>query len=123
MQTGFVIAGATCIENGFLGLTFSATLSNATKSSWVHALIVSVPPLVMVCAGALAGLVGKQLEQWTTVFIGFLSFTMVALLWIVTQELLLQAHENAKHQSVWFINMWLFVGVMLSIIVGALVPS
>ena len=122
-KTGFVIAGATCIENGFLGLTFSATISNATKSSMVHAMIVVMPPIVMSMAGCLAGAIGPALESSTFTFIIFLSFAVVALLWIVTQELLLQAHENAANTSVWYINMWLFVGVMMSLMAGAMIPA
>jgi len=122
-KTGFVIAGATCIENGFLGLTFSATIGNATRNPMVHAAIVVVPPMVMSAAGALAGSVGPELESFELGFIAFLSFAIVALLWIVTQELLLQAHENAANQSVWFINIWLFIGVLLSLVVGACVPE
>ena len=39
-------------------LTFSATISNATKSNCSHMMIVVCPPIVMALAGTLAGYTG-----------------------------------------------------------------
>ena len=54
--------------------------------------IVAVPPMMMALAGSLAGWVGPKIQEIDMLFIALLSFAIVALLWIVTQELLLQAH-------------------------------
>lgn len=46
----------------------------------------------MVLAGTLGGIIGPTLQKYLGLYIGFLSFAMVALLWIITQELLKSAN-------------------------------
>jgi len=111
---GISMAIATCIEMGFLGLSFSATIQNSTRSVWKHIGIVMVPPLVILGAGVAGHEAGSALQSSQGVFIAFIAFAIVALLFLVTQELLKEAGEVAGESIV--INMMFFIGLLGGII-------
>ena len=84
-----------------------------------HLAVVSVPPIVLLIAGVLGHFVGGLLEDSPLVFVGFIAFAVVALLFLVTQELLAEARETADSKlinSVFFVG--LFGGILLSKFLG-----
>merc|ERR1712046_194781 len=97
---------------GFLGLSFSATIQNVTRSLCKHVVIVCVPPLVLVGLGIAGHELGHQLQSSQGLFIGFISFAIVALLLLVTQELLKEASEMDSL----LINVMFFVGLLAGIL-------
>ncbi|MDC0510834.1 hypothetical protein OAN61_00340 [bacterium] len=101
----------------FLGLSFSATIQQATRSMPKHALITSIPPLLLVLSGAIAGALGTTLTANTSLFVGLIAFSVVALLFLVTQELLLGAVENTGGESITWVNVCFFLGVLTVIMV------
>jgi len=107
---GLSMAIATCIEMAFLGLSFSATVQNATRSTAKHILCVSIPPLCLFGCGILGHAAGAALQSSQGLFIGFISFAIVALLFLVTQELLTEAREVAG--ETFYINVMFFVGLL-----------
>jgi zinc transporter ZupT len=111
---GWSMSIATTIEMCFLGMSFSATVQNATRSKVKHAGTVALPPLMLFMAGVVGICIGKVLTAWTLVFIAFISFAVVALLFLVTQELLAEAREVAGEVKV--CNAMFFVGVFGGII-------
>jgi zinc transporter ZupT len=111
---GWSMSIATTIEMCFLGLSFSAAIQNHTRSKLKHAATVALPPVMLFVTGALGSLIGKLLTSWAVVFIAFIAFAVVALLFLVTQELLTEAREIAGENKV--INAMLFVGVFGGII-------
>ena len=54
--------------------------------------------------------VGSALESSQAVFIGVIAFALVALLYLVTQELLVEAREVSGEAGIW-IRITFFVGV------------
>merc|ERR1719310_1426726 len=110
------MALATSIEMGFLGLSFVATLRTRTSSVLKLVGIAVLPPLTILLMGALGFLLGHTLEQNPAVFIGFIAFSIVALLFLVTQELLAEAKEVAGDSIV--INSLFFVGLLAGILLG-----
>ena len=82
---GLSMAIATCIEMAFLGLSFSATIQNVTRSTCKHVAAVLVPPLCLFGAGIVGHVAGSSLQSSQGLFIGFISFAIVALLFLVTQ--------------------------------------
>lgn len=112
-QAGFIISGAACIEDGFLGLTFSATLKNSTKSRWKHILLALSGPATLLVAAVVGGLVGELIQQFPAVMVGFIAWSMVCLLFLVTQELLFEAIENQNGSQIWWVNVWVFVGIFI----------
>lgn len=113
-EAGFVMAGATMIEMGFLGLTFAAQLRSVSRSrAKIFPIIFGTP--ILMPLGALAGaLLASVVVEYSSVFIGFIAFCTVALLFLVTQELILEAHETGDD---WYVHIWLFLGVMVPLIV------
>ena len=108
-KAGLSMAIATCIEMGFLGLAFSSQVRSSTSSCMVHFGIVALPPVGMVVAGVAGNLLGQQLMQQQLLFVGFIAFSTVALLFLVTQELL--ADGQQKSQGNVYINACFFLGL------------
>eukprot|EP00854_Cymbomonas_tetramitiformis_P008147 gene8147-9679_t len=111
-HAGYVLSAATCLEMGALGLTSCATVLssvNSKKMMIVSSILVCLPVLTLVGSGALAGVLAVPLNAVPAVKPGFISFCVVALLFLVSQELLIEARENSANR--WWINMLFFVGV------------
>jgi zinc transporter ZupT len=113
-SAGWSMSIATTIEMCFLGLSFSAAIQNSTRSKLKHAATVALPPVMLFVTGALGSFIGKLLTSWQVVFIAFIAFAVVALLFLVTQELLTEAREIAGENKL--INAMLFVGVFGGIV-------
>ena len=111
------MALATFIEMGLLGITFSIGIKSTATQKWLHFCIVLIPPVCLAGAAYVGGLLGTTLETSPMLFLAMISFGVVALLFLVTQELLIKAHENQDGEELWWINMWLFFGVMLGVLV------
>ena len=92
-KEGMLLTIALTIEMLFLSLSVAATLSSA-KVSWPKMLGITLAIALLLPIGAtigvvtLAGLSGILLA-------GFFAFGLVALLYLVTEELLVEAHETA----------------------------
>lgn len=112
-QAGFIISGAACIEDGFLGLTFSATLMNSTHKRWKQILVAMSAPLCLLVGAAIGGVVGEAIQDVDWALVGFVSWAMVCLLFLVTQELLFEAIENQDGKQIWWVNVWIFVGIFI----------
>merc|ERR1712087_459972 len=113
---GWAMSIATCIEMGFLGVSFCATLANSTRNKGRVVFIMSMPPLALVTAGVVGTHVGEQLKEQPAVFVGFIAFAIVALLFLVTQELLAEAREVAEDNA--FINSMVLAGLLAGIMLS-----
>jgi zinc transporter ZupT len=110
VRAGCIMAFASSIESGFLGLSLSSSVYNSTASRSKHLGISSIPILALQVGGIMAALVGDTLQANEAAFAGFIMFAIVALLFLVTQELLLTAHEITDEQALWYVNINLFLG-------------
>jgi hypothetical protein len=59
-----------CIQMGFLGLAYSATVQKATKSMSKLVTLMLIPPLTMLILGAVAGAAADSLTANPPVFLG-----------------------------------------------------
>jgi zinc transporter ZupT len=116
---GWAMSIATAIEMGFLGLSFSATIQNATSSKAKHVILVAIPPAMLMAFGMLGHILGFHLQENPLVFVSFISFAVVALLFLVTQELLAEAREVAGENKI--INSMLFFGLFAGIVLSKFV--
>ena len=90
-KAGFLLAFALTLEVLFLGLTLTTELSEVV-SSRIKVLAVTVGLALLLPLGSfLATPVGHLPPDW---IIGFLAFGLMALLYLVTEELLVEAHEK-----------------------------
>jgi len=111
---GWCMSIATCIEMCFLGLSFSASLQHATRYCFKHATLSIVPPLTLALFGCFGHFLGSMLEQNPGFFIGFIAFSIVALLFLVTQELLMEARDMGGDSL--FVNILFFIGLLSGIL-------
>ncbi|CAJ1373976.1 unnamed protein product [Effrenium voratum] len=111
--SGFLLALATAIEMGFLGYSFAISLTKALRRPWVAVAILSVPPVMMLFASTVAFL-GAYEAKSTPVFAGLIAFALAAVLFLVLDELLLEAHEKEESEG-WTVSVWLYIGLLLSI--------
>ena len=108
-RAGILLTMALTIEVLFLGMTVATELKEAVASQLrvvgIVALIVLALPFGTIIAGPVAALPGPVLT-------GFFSFGLMALLYLVTEELLADAHETPDKP--WVAAMF-FTGFLLMI--------
>ena len=120
-RAGIILGVSNCLEMGFLGLAVSIRVNKCTGSSaamrWFALLF---PPLVMLTAAVVGALVGTVLKAYPTVFVGFISFGIVALLSLVVNELLVEARKTQEENERWWSGMVVFIGIYSVILMGML---
>lgn len=118
-SAGWCMSIATSIEMGFLGLSFMATLRNSTRSCLKLGMLVGLPPLTLLLCGLAGQASGELLQDSSFLFTGFIAFSVVALLFLVTQELLAEAREVVGDSK--RANCILFLGLLAGILLGRVV--
>mmetsp|Transcript_63908 Transcript_63908/g.176503 ORF Transcript_63908/g.176503 Transcript_63908/m.176503 type:complete len:96 (-) Transcript_63908:2609-2896(-) len=79
----------------------------------VHLLTLAIPPIMMAVAGYTGSVIGEMLIKNVLLFLGMLSFASVSLVYLVTQELLIEAHESTEGPGD-LQTAWLFVGLLVA---------
>lgn len=112
---GLLLTIALTIEALFLGLTVSAAFSSGSKwkPTVTTALVVLLMPI-----GAIASTPVHALPE--AVLTGFLSFRLIALLYLVTEEILVEAHETPDRP--WITAMF-FAGLLMLVRLAEVVGS
>jgi len=111
-KSGKLMAAATTFEMGFLGYSFACSITKVARRC-TGLVVLSLPPVMMVLSAVLACLSAGFMEQ-SPIFSAFVAFAMVAVLFLVFQELLVEAHEKEGGDE-WHISLWLYAGLALSI--------
>lgn len=111
--SGMLMAVATAIEMAFLGFSFACSLAKVIRQRIEVVAALGLPPLAMLASSVLAAVGAGYLED-TPAFCGLVAFALVAVLFLVLQELLIEAHEKEGGQE-WHITVWLYAGLLLSI--------
>jgi len=115
--SGLLMALATAIEMGFLGYSFACSLTKSVRRL-TATIILGLPPLAMLGAAA-AATAGATYVEHMAAFCGLVAFALVAVLFLVVQELLVEAHEKEEGEA-WHISVWLYMGLLLSITLDVL---
>lgn len=105
-KAGVLLTVALTLEVLFLGVTVTAELGETVRSKLRIVLIVTGLGLLMP-VGALVALPVASLSP--VVIAGFLSFGLMALLYLVTEELLVEAHEKPDSP---LISAFFFIGFL-----------
>jgi len=116
LQSGWLMAIATAIEMGFLGFSFACAAADPAMRKGglpLKLLVLGLPPVAMVAASSAVALFASDVQD-KPVFVGMMAFALAALLFLVVEELLLEAHEKEGSDE-WHISVWLYVGLLLSI--------
>ena len=116
VAAGMLVAIATFIEMGFLGYSFGSALSEAQGGLKVTAL--ALPPLCLLACGVGAFQLGALLQS-SVIFTGLISFSLVAVLFLVIQELILEAAEKDQEQR-WNVSIFIYMGLFISFVLELL---
>lgn len=106
-QAGLLLTVALTLEVAFLALALVAELSEAR---WTRLRIVAATGAIMLLL-PIGALIATPVAALPAVYVtGFLSFGLIALLYLVTEELLVEAHETPDRS--WITAMF-FAGFLL----------
>jgi len=113
-SAGPMMAASLCVEMSFLGISLAIALKGQNHFKSIVAS--TVGPLGMILGAAIGGMLSNALSSSPIALSCLLSFGTSALLFMVAEELLLEAHDNGKH--VWWVDLQLYTGFFGSIIMG-----
>lgn len=111
LKVGLLLTIALTLEVLFLGLTMSGDLKKSGRSS-AMTLVITAALVLFLPLGALLGAPIGQLSA--SLQAGFLSFGLIALLYLVTEELLIEAHEVPDRP---WVTATFFVGFLLLLVI------
>ena len=121
-RAGLILGFANCLEMGFLGMSFSARVVKCTGSTkFVRLVTVIVPPVVMLVASGVGAAVGLSVKSVPVLFISFVSFGIVALLYLACNELIVEAHAASDSSNRWWVSSLIFVGVYCVFVMSLLI--
>jgi len=124
LNAGIVLSVANSIEMSLLGMALSTRVAKCTGSSkLVRYVAISSPPCVMVLGTLLGTYLGDVSKRDPLLFTSFVSFGIVALLYLCCNELIIEAREIQKGGNLWYVSIYLFIGVYSVIAMDALLPS
>lgn len=123
LKAGIVLSLANCLEMAFLGMAYSARLSKCTARTaapLLHTVALYGPPFVMLLSAGLGALIGEAVQNSPAIFIGLVSFGAVALLFLVCNELLVEAKAAQGDEERWWISAMVFLGVYVVLVLDHL---
>ncbi|MFZ2236095.1 MAG: transporter [Dokdonella sp.] len=115
-RQGLLLTIALTIEVLFLGLTLTGAFIEKIASRWQAASLTAAIGLALPLGAAAGGPVGSLSVPLLT---GFYAFGLIALLYLVTEELLVEAHEQPDTP---LISAMFFVGFMLLLLLEEALP-
>ena len=118
VAAGMLMAIATFIEMGFLGYSFGCALSESRAHSGLKVTALALPPLCLLACGVGAFELGALLQS-SVIFTGLISFSLVAVLFLVIQELILEAAEKDQEQR-WNVSIFIYMGLFISFVLELL---
>jgi len=109
-----ILACANCLEMSFLGMAVAMRVRKCTGSSeMVRMASLAAPPVMMWVASLVGAAAGSSSKDYPLLFVSFVGFGVVALLYLVMNELLPDAREAMEGEDVWWVNCIPFVGIYI----------
>lgn len=123
-KAGFILASANCFEMSFLGMAYASRLVKCTGTSALRRnLALYGPPVVMFFAAGLGSLMASAVRHIPMIFVAFVAFGVVALLFLVCNELLIEAKNAQGEEEKWWISICIFAGIYMVLIINQLLPG
>lgn len=113
-HAGIIVGVAFAVETAVLGAMTSATLRHKHFPS-VVILLVSLVLCVLFIVGAIVGATSVSFTSGS-VFLGFLSFGVASLLYLVGDHLLMEAREK-RSAVIWLTRVQFYVGFLIVFVV------
>ena len=89
--------------------------------------LVSGPCIAMIILGFAVRVSEPPVARAPAMHVALISFGIAALLFLVTEELLLEAHEAQEHSAheehIWWVDMFFFLGFLLSFLMDKLLDT
>jgi len=101
-----ILAGSLSVEMSFVGITLANACHGMPYSQSIFAALAG--PISLVGGTVIGSLVMLIINGHPSLFAGIMGFGVSALLFMVAEELLLEAHENGRH--VWWVDIKLYTG-------------
>jgi len=101
-----IMAGSLSVEMSFVGLTLATACHGMPYAKAIPAALAG--PITLVIGSILGGLLTTQIAGDPATLAGIMGFGTSALLFMVAEELLLEAHEDGEH--VWWVDVQLYTG-------------
>ncbi|CAE8602342.1 unnamed protein product [Polarella glacialis] len=114
LGSGLIMACATTIEMFFLGCSFCCKVLERRRPLYVTVSVCAIPPASLLICTVATGAASVSLKD-SVAFSGLIAFSMVALLFLVFQELVVEAAEKDK-EATWHVSICLYLGLVVSII-------
>jgi zinc transporter ZupT len=122
-EAGIILALANFVEMGFLGIAYSVRISKCTGSTMLaRTVAIYGPPVFMYISALIGALLASATRDTEAVFVGFVAFGVVSYTYL-THELVIEAHEAQGDEQKWYINMWLFIGLWLALIMEPILAA
>ena len=120
-KTGTLLAASLAVESSFLGLTLAAALQGAASvatsaTGWLSLLAAALAPSSILIGAISGGGLAPFLSDDPVLLSGFLGFGTSTTLFMVAEELLLQAHEDGSEHT-WWVDLQLYTGFFASIMI------
>jgi ZIP family zinc transporter len=117
-SAGLILAVALSFEMLFLGVTFSTSLVEQRRAVWLASVLGS--SFMLVIGGQAGALFSGAIAGSLPLKLGLLSFGMAALLYLVTEELLLEAHKGGADAK-WWVDLSFFIGFLACVLLEKIV--
>jgi len=116
---GLITALALAIEQGLLGITTAKSIMKSFSASATLAISLSLAIPIPVC-GLISGTLLANVSG--AIYIGLNSFGLAGLLYLVTEELLVEAHEDHTTDT-WYVTIQFFTGFLFVIAMDNFLPQ
>ncbi|XRB20076.1 zinc transporter [Pseudoscourfieldia marina] len=116
LKAAILLSVSLTVEMSFLGATLGLALIPAKSSTRVALSTFSFASLAIPFGGTIASLLGSMVREHIEIKVGFLSFGTAALLFLVTEELLLDAHDDGRRHLPFWVDLLFFLGFLLSVV-------
>lgn len=115
-SSGLIMACATTLEMFFLGYSFSSSVIECGRHWPIAGTICCLPPCAILLSCVASGVAWLSLED-CVVFTALIAFSLVALLFLVLQELVIEAYQKDKGDA-WHVSVFLYFGLLISVFLG-----
>jgi zinc transporter, ZIP family len=117
-DAGLILSLALAVEMGFTGLAYASTLRKQPPLAALFSIV--LPPLVLAVGAVVGVIAAAALATAPTMHVALLAFGTSALLYLVTVELLHEAHNAMEKQHIWWVELMFFVGFLVAVVLEKL---
>lgn len=112
--TSSILSASLTVESSFLGLTIATAIRSCPAASNIKLLGTTLAPTSLLLGSVVGGGLAPAMAESPALLAGLLGFGTSATLFMVAEELLLQAHEDGA-DHIWWVDAQLYLGFYASV--------